>query len=298
MSQKSLAFPQPLSEKHRPRKVSGFVGLEKPKRVLEAYIERPFDCAFLFVGPSGIGKTTVALAMADEMNAELHHVPSRSADLETMETITHMCWSSAFNFRTGKQCSRHLVLVDEADAMSDAAQKYLLSKLDSTALIPLTTWVFTCNATGNLEDRFTSRCRRLDFKNEFRDGELEDYLAAIYKKEGGKYPLSFVEIVKNADHNVRQALSTIETELLIGANRSDLPPEEELILEEHTHNCKKCHRTWKHREPKCELPYRHDCAQCGGTTTNGQERAKKAWKTIRAKIAAEVAQAKPKAKRA
>ena len=38
--------------------------------------------------------------------------------------------------------------------MSNAAQLALLSKLDATAFPPNTIFVFTCNATENLEKRF------------------------------------------------------------------------------------------------------------------------------------------------
>ena len=304
MAQKIIEFPQPLCEKYRPRKVSEFIGLQKPKRVIESFLKRPYDSAWLFLGPSGVGKTTMALAISEELGAELHHIPSRSCDLDAVETVTRICHSAGFNFQTGKPCPFHVVIIDEADRMTPAAQDALLSKLDATARPPQTIFIFTANTTQALEPRFLSRLQPLDFTSESLEDELAEYLEKVYKKEKGRFALSFVEICKIANYNVRDGLNRLQTELLIGTDRDDLPPEKELILEEHTHNCKKCHKTWKHREPGCELPYRHVCPQCGGTTSVGQERAKKAWDTIRKKLREEVTEevtqvkAKPKKKRA
>lgn len=292
-----LEFPPPLTEKHRPRTVDGFVGLHKPRKILEAFIKRPFDSAWIFLGPSGVGKTTMGLAIAEQLNAELHKIPSRSCDLETVDSVTRMCHMGAFNFITGKAAPWHVVLVDEADQMTPAAQNSLLSKLDATAAPPRTIWFFTANSTASLEGRFLSRCRVINFEHESLEGELEAYLAKVYKKEGGRHPLSFIDICKAANYNVRDALMKLEVEVMMGADRSDLPPEKELeIIEEHTHNCKKCRKPWKHRDPNCGLAFVSVCPNCGGAKTVGTERAKKAWTTIRAKIEKDIKD-KAKAKR-
>jgi len=58
MSTPSFAFPQPLAEKYRTRAIHDFVGLEKPKRILGKFAANPYPSAWLFVGSSGIGKTS------------------------------------------------------------------------------------------------------------------------------------------------------------------------------------------------------------------------------------------------
>ena len=141
----SFAFPQPLAEKYRTRAIHDFVGLEKPKRILGKFAANPYPSAWLFVGSSGIGKTSMALALAEMLGAELHHIPSQQCNVSAVEDVIRQCWY------VPRSAGFHLVLVDEADRMSNAAQLHFLSKLDATACPPQTIFVFTCNATEGLE---------------------------------------------------------------------------------------------------------------------------------------------------
>src|SRR2546427_1778749 len=86
-----MAFPQPLSEKYRPKHIAEFVGLEKPKRIARKLAANPYPSAWLFVGPWGTGKTTMALSLATEMQAEWHHIPAREGTLETVQDVASQC---------------------------------------------------------------------------------------------------------------------------------------------------------------------------------------------------------------
>ena len=88
----SLNFSESLTEKYRPRTIEDFAGLPKPKKVLAHFAQKPFASAWLFLGPSGIGKTSMALALAVAIPAELHHIPSRKCDLESVEETT-LSWT-------------------------------------------------------------------------------------------------------------------------------------------------------------------------------------------------------------
>ena len=103
---------------------------------MQKFCANPFPSAWLFVGPSGTGKTSMALAICKAIAGELHHIPSQSCDVETIRKVTDMCHRYPYDMMTGQSCRFHVVLVDEADQMSQAAQLALLSKLDSTAYPP------------------------------------------------------------------------------------------------------------------------------------------------------------------
>src|SRR6059058_5614397 len=107
-----IQWPEPLTEKYRPRTIGAFVGLVRPRKVLSAYVAKPYPAAWLFVGPPGTGKTTMGLALAEELRAELHHIPSQRCTLEVIENTTRRCWYVPMAE------TYHLVLADEADRMS------------------------------------------------------------------------------------------------------------------------------------------------------------------------------------
>src|SRR3984893_7390004 len=133
IEQGMMQFPASLSEKYRPHSFDAFVGLDKAKKVLAKFAGSPFpNAAFLFVGPSGTGKTSIALALCEAIRGELHHIPSQSCNVATLEDTVRMCYSPP---RTN---TLHVVLVDESDQMTSAAQLAFLSKLDGPAFPPQT----------------------------------------------------------------------------------------------------------------------------------------------------------------
>jgi DNA polymerase-3 subunit gamma/tau len=205
----TLPFPMSLAEKYRPRAIADFVGLDKPKRILAKFAANPYASAWLFTGPPGIGKTTMALALAETLRAELHHIPSQQCCIGNVEDVMRQCWyvpqSGGF----------HLVLVDEADRMSPAAQLHFLSKLDATAFPPKTIFIFTCNATEGLEPRFLSRTRQIDFSSYGIAEDAARLLESIWQHEAnGAAAPNFARIVKESSNNVRDSLMCLETELL------------------------------------------------------------------------------------
>ena len=88
MSTPSFAFPQSLADKYRPRRIEDFAGLEKPKKILRKFAANPYPSAWLFVGPPGVGKTTMALALAETLSAELHHIPSQQCQVSAVEDVS------------------------------------------------------------------------------------------------------------------------------------------------------------------------------------------------------------------
>jgi replication-associated recombination protein RarA len=214
--QTGFAFPASLSERYRPRRLADFVGLDKPKKVLSRFADAPFpNAAFLFVGPSGIGKTSMGLAFCEAIRAELHHVPSQQANVETIENVIRQC-----HYVPSSGHSYHVILVDESDRMSKAAQLHLLSKLDATAFPPSTIFIFTANTTDGLEDRFISRCMQLQFSSHGLAEPTAELLERIWRAEAGETAErpNFLKMVRESGgNNIRDAVNSLQVELLSAA---------------------------------------------------------------------------------
>jgi DNA polymerase III delta prime subunit len=168
-------------------------------------LENPYSAAFLFVGAPGTGKTSLALALANELGAQLHHVPSQSCTVDTVKSLR-----TKLNFRP-MFGGFHFVLVDEADQMSMAAQLAWLSILDSTNRPDNTIIVFTCNETERFETRFTSRCEAVKFSTQGIAKATADMLEQVWTNEtvDAEAP-NFARIVKESNNNIRESLQQLQ----------------------------------------------------------------------------------------
>ena len=220
-------FATPLVEKYRPRRIADFIGLEGPKRLFQNLLKAPRPVAVLLVGPPGCGKTTLAMAFAEELPGTLHHISSQKCDVATLDRLNDLL---AYYPSRGRF---HVVKVDEADQMTDKAQ--LLSRLDGTASLkprfgggfeqgqasPVI-WIFTSNGRGEtgiappstLEPRFLSRCLVIPCERP-DEAEIAQFLRRIWALEGGAAsddPSPLAEICDG----VRDALTKMEVALCTG----------------------------------------------------------------------------------
>ena len=116
-------------------------------------------------------------------------------------------------------CKVHLILVDEADQMSPAAQLFTLSKLDGTDTLPNTIWIFTANAKDRLADRFLSRVGEIAFSSYGIAKEAAELLERVWNLEAPRAATApnFARIVKEANNNVREALMKLQTEIMLAS---------------------------------------------------------------------------------
>lgn len=197
-----------LVEKYRPRELSAFIDTSDARTALNALAANPYSSSWLLLGPSGLGKTTMAIAFCESINAELHHIPSRQCDLETIDRVTAACW-----YRPMFGHTFHVIVIDEANKITKPAQLSLLSKLDCTAMPPDTIFLFTANETDGLEERFLSRCRILEFSAD--ESANIALLKRVWRSETSA-PLPDIDaIVESAGGNIRASLNSLETELLL-----------------------------------------------------------------------------------
>jgi replication-associated recombination protein RarA len=214
--QSGFAFPESLSDKYKPKRVAEFMQVF-PRKVMLSLLANPKPSAWYFLGASGLGKTEMALAVANELPAQLHHIASKDCDLEAVRKIKLACnYVPHDMFHPERRCRMHAVIVDEADQMSGPAQLAFLSLLDATGFPPNTIFIFTGNSTAGLEDRFMSRVKMLPFSKEGLSGEITKLLTSIWTQEGGtdENAPNFARIVKDSKNNIRDAIGVVEIELM------------------------------------------------------------------------------------
>jgi site-specific DNA-methyltransferase (adenine-specific) len=200
-----------LSEKYRPVRISGFLGLCKAKRILAGFAADPFSSAWLFHGPPGVGKTSMGITFANEITAQLHHIPARLCTFEMVDKVCRDCHYAPYRAEDWSPARFHVCLVDECDVMTGPARHLFLSKLDATECPPQTIFIFTSNSIETLEGRFLSRCRILEFAPDGMAPELSALLADIWAREAlGQSAPDFEQIVNAAHGDVRAAINSLE----------------------------------------------------------------------------------------
>ena len=168
-----------LTDIYKPKSTAEFVGLEKPKKLAIALAKRPFSSYYIFRGPSGIGKTTFAFAMAEEIGADVHHIASKYCTESELERNYSACF---YMPSQGKRC--HMIIIDDIE---------------------------------KFEDRFISRCQSYNFSSQATQKDSAALLARVWKAEapeGAEAP-NFARIVKDASSNIRMALNALQQELTL-----------------------------------------------------------------------------------
>jgi replication-associated recombination protein RarA len=165
--QKSLGLSDPpkptasMAERHRPKNLTDMVGQGYVVFRLETFLESPYSTAFLFEGPTGIGKTTAALAIASALGAiefgGLEIIRSGEQDAESVERVLR-----DLRYTPMLGSGWKVIIADEADLMSPKAGHLWLSALED--LPAKSVVIFTTNRASKFQDRFLDRCERFTFE--------------------------------------------------------------------------------------------------------------------------------------
>lgn len=201
-----------LTDRHRPRATADFVGLPKLKRLAASLAVKPYNSYYIFRGNSGVGKTTFAVAMANEIGAQVHHIRSGNCTVEALETAHRNCF---YEPAPGKRF--HVILIDEADLMSKASRDSLLSMTDGTRPAPNTIIILTTNDEEKFEPRFISRFMTFNFSTQGMQKDAADFIAQVWKSEAPATATApnFARIIKDSNTNIRLALMELQSELAI-----------------------------------------------------------------------------------
>lgn len=164
----------PLITKYRPEDWDEFVGNEATMKALSRALThssaRPH--AYLFTGPSGIGKTTAARIVAKHLDASIQEVDAASnSGVEAMRALVEF---SQYMGLSGD--GRRLLIIDECHALSKPAWQAILKLLEEP---PAHLFLALCTTELiKVPDTVQTRCYHTSLKP-ITAPEMEELLEAI-----------------------------------------------------------------------------------------------------------------------
>ena len=141
-----------LVEKYRPTKLENYVGNDQIKKVIKQYLDQNDIQNFLFYGPAGTGKTTLAKLIIKNLDCSYLYI--NSSDERGIDTIREKVqgFASSASFSPLK-----VVILDEADFLTIQAQASLRNIIETFSRS--TRFILTCNFIERIIDPLQSRCQ-------------------------------------------------------------------------------------------------------------------------------------------
>ena len=145
-------------ERYRPSTIEDTILPEKLKSVFQKFVDQDNIPNLLLTGRAGIGKTTVAKAMLEEINADYIVINgSMNGNIDTLR-VDIANFASTVSF-TG---SRKYVILDEADYLNpNSTQPALRNFMEEFS--KNCGFILTCNFKNRIIDPLHSRCSVVEF---------------------------------------------------------------------------------------------------------------------------------------
>lgn len=199
-------------EKYRPQTIDECILPESLKNTFKQYIEQGELPTFLFSGTAGVGKTTVAKALCQEVGADWIII-NGSDEGRMIETLRNKIknFASTVSLTDAKK----VVIIDEADYMNaDSVQPALRAFIEDFS--NNCRFIFTCNFKHRIIEPLRSRCANIEFKVDAKEkqqiaAQFFKRVTQILKKEQIEFdPKVIAELITQHFPDYRRILNELQ----------------------------------------------------------------------------------------
>jgi len=146
-------------EKYRPARIEDCILPDGIKETFQEFVKRKEIPNLLLSGTAGVGKTTVAKALCNEIGCD--YIIINGSDESGIDVLRNKIknYASSVSLMGG----RKVVIIDEADYLNpNSTQPALRGAIEEFA--SNCSFIFTCNFKNRIIDPIHSRCSVIDFK--------------------------------------------------------------------------------------------------------------------------------------
>lgn len=163
-------------EKYRPSTVEDCVLPDSIKQTFQEFVNRKEIPNLLLSGSAGVGKTTIAKALCNEVGCDFMMMNgSETRGIDDIRT-TVKNYATSMSLMGG----RKVFIIDEADNLTGDAQDALRAMIEEVS--SNCSFIFTCNFKNKIKQPIHSRCTVIDFK---LNGNKQKMAAQFFKRVEG-----------------------------------------------------------------------------------------------------------------
>ena len=164
-------------EKYRPTTIDECILPDSIKKTFKEFLNKGEIPNMLLAGPPGIGKTTVAKALCNELGVDFY-VINGSDEGRFLDTVRNNAKNFASTVSLSSEAKHKVIIIDEADNTSNDVQLCLRAFIEEFA--GNCRFIFTCNYKNKILEPLHSRCAVVDFS--IRGKEKQQIAAAFFQR--------------------------------------------------------------------------------------------------------------------
>ena len=142
-------------EKYRPQTIDDCILPENIKKTFSDFLNKGEIPNMLLSGPPGVGKTTVAKALCNQLGVD-YYVINGSDEGRFLDTVRNNAKNFASTVSLSSQASHKVIIIDEADNTTSDVQLLLRASIEEFA--NNCRFIFTCNYKNKIIEPLHSRC--------------------------------------------------------------------------------------------------------------------------------------------